>query len=235
MKKQIATLLFGVTTCGTAFGAGIDWWNRNTICQINDTRCYAESTVGIDFSFETGWDISGNCRGKKFICAEALSTDASDSVGMERVDILRKNGISSDFDTDVYVSSGNCYGARKTSQNGTMALVDGEYVRVWCNGILSNPTGTVANGEITTNANPTCRELADMNYVATLNGNCYGKKYNPANYAIDCDGENPIIIILNGAEYDSNGRNPMTISTVNTLFDKMQANAAAQRAIHFPQ
>lgn len=237
MKKQFAILVFGCTTCGTAFCAGLDWWNHDTICQINDSRCYASTTAGIDFSLETGWDISGNCRGKKYICGTALSPAGANAVAMERNDILRNVGISSDFDTGVYVSAENCYGARKTRQNGAMALIDGEYVPVWCSGVLGETTNTetesVANGEIATTATPTCTDLAEMNYVATLNGNCYGKKYDPNKYAIDCDNGTPVIIVLNGAQYDPTGHGAMTHAMAGTRFAAMQASATTQRTIHF--
>ena len=234
MKTQFAILLIGCTVCGGAFGASVEWWTKNTICQINNSLCYDGKTPGVDFSLETGWDISGDCRGKKYICGAALGGDGmSEPVAMERVDISRRTGISPDFDTDVYVASQRCYGARKTQQNGAKVSVNGDYVNVWCNGILSNPTDTVANGEITTGVEPTCQELADMNYVATLNGNCYGKKYDDAKYAIDCDGENPVIVVLNGAQYNPDVGNFITTFMANARFGVMQNSAATQRAIHF--
>ena len=233
MKKQFAILILGCTACGTAFGAVVDWWNKQTICDVNNTLCYASNTPGIDFSFEDGWDISGNCRGKKYICPIALTNGGNAPVTMERADIARHVGLNSDFDTDTYVASDNCYGARKTSQNGALVLINGEYVRVWCNGLLSRPTETVANGEI--GPAPTCRELAEQNYVATLNGNCYGKYYDPARYSIDCDGETPVIVVLNGAQYTPNVENYITTFMANQRFSAMQTSAAAQRSIHFPK
>ena len=229
MKKQFAILFIGCTTCGTAFGATLDWWLRPTICTISDAMCYAKNTRGVDDE----WDETGNCRGRKFICAAALTGNSSDSVAMERDDIIHGTGINSDFDTGVYVAAEDCYGARKTSQNGAMVMMNGEYVRVWCSGILSNPTETVANGEI--GPAPTCRELADMNYVATLSGNCYGKRYDPSKYSIDCDGENPVIIVLNGAQYNPDVNNFITPFVINARFGAMQTSAATQRSIHFPK
>ena len=229
MKKQFAILFVGCTACGTAFGATLDWWNRPTICTISDSLCYAKNTRGVD----NEWDVSGSCRGRKFICAAALSGNASEPIAMNRDKIISGNGINSDFDTSVYVATEDCYGARKTSQNGALVMMNGEYVRVWCNGILSNPTETVANGEI--GPAPTCRELADMNYVATLNGNCYGKRYDPSKYSIDCDGENPVIIVLNGAQYNPDINNFITPFVINARFGAMQTSAATQRSIHFPK
>ncbi len=229
MKKQFAILFVGCTACGTAFGATLDWWLRPTICTISDAMCYAKNTRGVDDE----WDETGNCRGRKFICAAALSGNASEPIAMNRDKIISGNGINSDFDTGVYVAAEDCYGARKTSQNGALVMMNGEYVRVWCNGILSNPTETVANGEI--GPAPTCRELADMNYVATLSGNCYGKRYDPSKYSIDCDGENPVIIVLNGAQYNPDINNFITPFVINARFGAMQTSAATQRSIHFPK
>ena len=234
MKKQFAILFIGCTAYGAAFGATTDfWWMHDTICTINDALCYTRNTPGIDTDSDTSWDTTGNCRGRKIICAAALSSGGTDAIAMSRDDIARGNGISSDFDTNVYVAAEDCYGARKTSQNGAMVLINGEYVRVWCNGILSNPTETVANGEI--GPAPTCRELAEMNYVATLNGNCYGKRYDPSKYSIDCDGENPVIIVLNGAQYNPDINNFITPFVLNARFGAMQTSAATQRSIHFPK
>ena len=235
MKKQFAILFVGCTACGTAFGAAFDWWlyesMYGSICQADNTRCYAQNTPGIDFTSDESWDVSGSCRGKKYICADALVGGGTEPVAMERAEILRGTGINPDFDTDVLV--GDCYGARKTSQNGAMVLMNGRYAKVWCDGILSNPTDTVENGDIGTA--PTCRELADMNYVATLNGRCYGKYYDPSKYSIDCDGDNPVIIVLNGAQYTQGIDNFITPFVVNARFSAMQTSAATQRSIHFPK
>ena len=229
MKRQFAILLVGCTACGTAFGAAFDWWLRPTICATNDSLCYAKNTHGVD----NEWDISGNCRGKKYICADAL-VGGTEPVAMERAEILRGTGINPDFDTDVLV--GDCYGARKTSQNGAMVLMNGQYAKVWCDGILSNPTDDeLANGEISAGAEPNCAELAANNYVATLNGNCYGKRYDPSKYAIDCDGNTPVIIVLNGAQYTQGIDNYITPFVVNARFSAMQTSASTQRSIHFPK
>ncbi len=241
MKRQFAILLFGCTTCGTAFGVTLDWWIRDTICQINDTHCYPTTTMGIDFDSEDSWDYSGNCRGKKYICPDALTDNSTDRVAMERAAIAHRDGINSDFDTEVYVASEQCYGARKTSQNGAMVLVNGEYKRVWCMGVLGSDYDgddilRLTNGDVVKNgAEPTCSYLADMNYVATLDGNCYGKYYDPSRYSIDCDGQTPVIVVLNGAQYTPNVDNYITPLIANTRFSAMQTSAAAQRAIHFPQ
>lgn len=230
MKKIIPLFIFGIIS-GAAFGA-TDWWNRDTICTIDETRCYNAQTPGIDFSFETGWDVSGGCRGKKYICPNALTAGGYDPVAMERAAIANGTGIIADFDTSVYVANNNCYGARKSKNGGAMVSVNGEYVRVWCNGILSNPTEELQYGEITNGAQPTCTALAADNFAAVLNGKCYGKYYNPDNYAIDCNGEVPVLILLNGANYNPTGRG-ITQSDANSTFGSMVTTSAGQRGIHF--
>lgn len=217
--------------CTAAFGA-TDWWNHDTICTIDETRCYASSTPGLDTSFETGWDISGGCRGKKYICPDALNASVTEPVTMERADIINGTGIISDFDTNVYVSGNNCYGARKSKNGGAMALQNGNYVRVWCNGILSNPIAELANGEISSDPQPTCAALAADGFAAVLNGKCYGKYYNPDKYAINCNGETPTLVILNGANYNPNGRG-MGQSDADSIFKDMVATSTNQRNSHF--
>ncbi len=231
MKIKIIPLVILGMVSGTAFGA-TDWWNRETICDIDDTRCYAASTAGIDFSFETGWDVTGGCRGKKYICPNALISGGAEPVAMERAAITNGTGIIADFDTNVYVSTDNCYGARKSTNGGAMVSLNGEYVRVWCNGILSNPTEELPYGEITTGAQPTCAALAADGYAAVMNGKCYGKYYNPDLYAIDCNGEVPMLILLNGANYNPSGRG-MTTADANSTFNSMVSTSAGQRGIYF--
>lgn len=231
MKLHFASLFFLGALSSTAFGA-VQWWDMDTVCQIDNTPCYTGLSAGIDSSLETGWDVSGSCRGKKYICADAL-TNSDESVAMERADIARGTGINSDFDTTIFVSGENCYGARKTRDSGRSALVNGRYAHVWCNGVLSNPTEQLPNGEITTGAEPTCRQLAADGYAAVLNGKCYGKYYNMDKYIIECDGETPSLVVLNGANYSSGGHSSVTTSSVNTLFNTMMTSAASQRAKYF--
>ena len=228
--RIIPFIMFGML-CTNAFGA-TDWWNQETICAIDDTMCYAKSTLGIDASLESGWDVSGGCRGMKYICPDALTSGGDVARTMERSAIASGSGIIRDFDTDVYVASENCYGARKSKNGGTMVSAGGNYVRVWCNGILSNPTSELPNGEITTGAQPTCAMLAADGIAAVLNGKCYGKQYNPNNYAIDCDGESPILVLLNGANYDPNGRG-MAQSEANSIFGSMFSTSERQRGVYF--
>ncbi len=229
--KKILSIFTLCMVSSTAFGI-TDWWNRDTICTIDETRCYNASIAGVDFSFDTGWDISGGCRGKKYICANALTTGATERTAMERADINAGTNINSDFDTNTYVSGEDCYGARKSKNGGAMVMLNGDYVRVWCNGILSSPTEELGYGEITNGTQPTCSNLAQDNFAAILNGKCYGKYYNPDNYAIDCNGDVPMLILLNGANYNPGGRG-MNQADANALFGSMVTTSAGQRGIHF--
>lgn len=228
-KKIISLIMFGII-CSPAFGA-IDWWNFDDefVCQVDNTPCYSGLTQGVDDE----WDVAASCRGRKYICADAFNTNTPSAVAINMSEIT--NNVNSDFDVTVYVAGENCYGTRKTTDNGRMASVNGRYVKVWCNGVLVSPTETLSNGEITTGPEPTCKQLATDGFAAIANGGCYGKYYNPANYAIECDGENPTLIVLNGAEYNPNGSNTVTASVANSRFSTMQTSAATQRAKHFNQ
>lgn len=210
-----------------AFGI-TDWWNQDTICTIDETRCYRTLSTGIS----DDWDTTSGCRGMKYICPNALTSNFDEPIAMERTTIARGTGISPDFDTDVYVSGENCYGARKSKNSGTMVSVNGNYVRVWCNGVLSNPTETLQYGEITTGPQPNCATLANDNYAAILNGKCYGKYYDPASYAIECNGDTPALILLNGANYNPSGRG-LTTTDASSTFNAMVSTSATQRGIYF--
>ena len=231
MKVKFAVLLVALFAPWSVFGANF-WWMHETICQIDNTPCYSGLSAGIDSSLETGWDISGRCRGKKYVCPEAMSPVGDDVVTMERADILRGDGISSDFDMSVYVADQNCYGSRKSKNNGTMVSVKGVYVNVWCSGILSDPTYETPDGEVTTGEQPVCTDLAKFGYVAVLNGRCYGKYYNPSEYAIECNDDTPTLVLLNGAEYVS-GDGGLTASKASSIFNTMASVSAAQRGIYF--
>ena len=210
------------------------WWERElqggTICQIDETRCYTTSN-GIDME---QWDALAGCRGMKYICPNALTADADEPVAMERAIIAARTGILSDFDTNIYVANDNCYGARRTKNDGSMVSVNGNYVRVWCNGILENPAEeTLPNGgQFTTGTQPTCAELAEQNIAAILNGKCYGKRYNSASYAINCNENAPQLVLLNGANYNPTGRG-LTSSDASSAFNSMVSTSAAQRGIYF--
>ena len=229
--KIIPLFILGIVPTFACAATVFDkWWEHDEICQIDDTRCYS-TFAGINTE---QWDISAGCRGMKYICAGALTTGGDESVIKTRAEIASGAGIKSDFDTNVYVSDGDCYGARKSKAGNTMVSVNGNYVRVWCNGILDNPADEILpnGGEFTTGAQPTCPELAARNIAAVLNGNCYGKYYNPNDYAIDCNGDTPILVLLNGADYNPNGRGA-TSSDTSSIFNSMISTSVTQRRAYF--
>ncbi|MBO7508799.1 MAG: hypothetical protein J6T57_00795 [Alphaproteobacteria bacterium] len=230
MLKFFSWMLFGIVS--TAAFASVDWWehvmNGGTVCQVDNTPCWSGVTVGVDME---EWDVSGKCRGKKYICGDALDPVGDAPVLMERADVLGSVGISTDYDT--FVLNGDCYGVRKTMNNNTMVSVDGRYVRVWCSNIDLAPEVTeLSNGHFTNGNQPKCQDLADQGCVATLNGQCYGQCYSPTEYVVQCDGELATLIRLNGANYTPGG-DGMTAAMASNRFNAMVSSASSRRAVHF--
>lgn len=230
MKKLFFFSLFFITANALAV---TPWWEHTTVCRLNPARCYPNMGTGyfFDTSDVASWDITSNCWGKKYVCADALIRESDDPVALGRMEIAGGDRVKSDF--DINVLNGDCFGVRKTSTDGTMASVDGRMVRVWCDNILElldkPDVETIETGQIThNNTQPTCSELAQQNYVAVANGKCYGKYYDPARYYIQCDGENPTLIVLNGAaDYDPNNTNtsyPSTQADADDIFNQMYDN-----------
>lgn len=232
MKKLFfASLLCGTAVISTAHAAA-PWWQQPTICRLNPANCYSGMGAGFDSGM---WDAGANCWGLKLICPQALTTARSEPIAMGRNEIANGNGIRRDFDTNIL--NGDCFGMRKTVSNGSMASVNGDYVNVWCAGILDNPDETIGNGEITYGAQPTCAKLAENGYVGVLNGRCYGKYYNMNEYFIECTGTDLMpsrLIVLNGADYTapSSGA-PADKSAADAKFDKMESISKTQRAKYF--
>ena len=236
MKK---TLLFSVVCTLISVGVAdaiTPWWQHDTICRLSPSKCY--SAMGAGYAPDD-WDITSNCWGKKKICVDALTTkyitdhNTTEPVALGRTEIADSKNVNSDFDTTVL--NGDCFGTRKSQSGGAMVSVNGQYVKVWCNGILTNPDDEyLANGEITTGAQPTCSELADDGYVGIQNGKCYGKYYDTSEYSIQCDGETPTLIILNGADPEGNAgtTDVTTRDDANALFATMFNNAKTQREKH---
>ena len=200
--------------------AATPWWEQATICRINPANCYTSMGIG----YEPGmWDANANCWGMKLICGDAL-TNTNNITPVGRTEIAAGTNINTDY--DVNVLDGECFGARKTSTDGTMASVNGALVRVWCDGILSHVDETIENGEITYGAQPTCAELATDGYVDIQNGKCHGKYYDPSRYYIQCTGEIPTLIVLNGANYETGTSSyPQTQSDADVIFNRMYENA----------
>ena len=233
MKKIFAVSVMCLMFAPSAFSA-VPWWEQPTICKLDPTDCY--STMGAGYDGEA-WDSETGCWGMKYICPEALKTPGSyQPVLMGRQEIASGNKINIDYDTNIL--NGDCFGVRKTTDNGAMASVNSEYVRVWCNGILDNPDEYLPNGEITYGAQPTCNELAEYGYVATIDNKCYGKYYDMSKYYIECNGNDILpsrIIITNNADYTMASNAPADESAADKLFDKMQSVSESQREIYFTQ
>ncbi len=240
MKKILTFSIFCLSFAPNVFGATLHWWEQPTVCKLDPTKCY--TTMGMGYDNEL-WDSDTKCWGMKLICPEALTTGGKEPVAMSRNAISKKTGIDNDFDTNVL--NGDCFGARKTKNNGSMASVNGEYIRVWCNGILDeisvnkNEDEYLENGEITNGTEPTCKELAEYGYVATENGKCYGKYYDLAKYYIECDDKGILpsrIIVLNGADYmSSSDKSPTDASSASKIFDSMESVSKSQRKIYFKE
>lgn len=232
MKKTIMS--FCITLCTIAAANALSWWEQPTICRISPTDCYVGMDAGIDREL---WDTSGNCWGMKMICPDATVAGGRNPVPMERAAIAGGHGIKPDFDTNVL--NGDCYGARKTTANGSMASVGGKFVRVWCPGILGAPDEVLPNGEIIINGRqPTCAKLAADGYAAVQNDVCWGKHYDVSKYYIDCgnaDADIPArLIVLNGADYTTGTTNAPTDRTAaDKLFDEMYSVSSTQHGKYF--
>jgi len=240
MNKIFLMSLIG-TIVTTGANAATAWWKQPSICRLSTTTCYPSMGAGYDREF---WDTSSNCRGMKLICPNALrSTTEVDPVPMGKKDLARGTNINTDF--DINVLAGNCFGARKTSANGTQVTVGGKPVFVWCRGVLDangfNVDEIVSGGEISTSRQPTsCRQLEQNGYAAVLDGKCYGKYYNPSEYHIDCGNNASLrperLIILNGADPDSGtSGGPETQSDAAAQFKAMRSAAEVQRKKYFNQ
>lgn len=232
--------LFSVISCllTAHANAATPWWEHDTICRLSPSNCY--TNMGIGYFYDSidpdpeSWDITSNCWGKKYICAEALkNSNATDPVPLGRAEIADASRINADFDVDVL--NGDCFGVRKTSSGGAMASVDGNFVKVWCSGILEHPDDEyVENGEITSGAQPTCEQLANDGYVGIQNGKCYGKYYNPDEYHIQCNNGQATLIVLNGADPSNASASSVTTKAeADALFNTMYQNAKAQHSAHF--
>ncbi|MBN1324629.1 MAG: hypothetical protein JW974_00170 [Alphaproteobacteria bacterium] len=249
MKKLFSkSLIFGILCVGitcNVLGApapdtssSVPWWLQPTVCRPSPTNCYSKMGAGFDTNV---WDTTSNCWGMKIICPEAtVVEDDTDTVTMSKTELASGNGIDSNF--DINVLNGDCFGTRKTTSNGSLTSVDGNFVQVWCNGVLDNPTETLPTGEVKTGTQPTCKELAQNGWVGVLNQRCYGKYFDLSKYYIECEGDNLLptrIIVLNGSDKKtSTGTAPVVdyptdTSSATTLFDKMQSVSTAKKAEHF--
>ena len=231
MKKTCLFCIVSLLFVGNANAA---------ICKLIPTKCY--TTMGAGYLYNANnpepdsWDITSNCWGKKYICAEALTATyrqehninsiVADPVALGRKEIAVATN-SEDF--DMTILNGDCFGSRIVKDGGAQMKVDGNYVNVWCSGVLDDVNmaikngpnikidNTFDNGDITLGTQPTCTQLADAGYVNIQNGRCYGKNYDTDEYAILCDaGGNPSLVVLNGVDRDN-----ITATDIKT---KTQAN-----------
>ena len=239
--KKIFTLSFLCGLCAmidaAANAAVLEWWQQTDICRPNPTKCYVNMGAGFDDGL---WDATSNCWGMKLICPEAnASTSARLPQPMGRAEIASGVGIKPDFDTATL--NGDCFGVRKTTANGSMASGGGTFVNGWCSGILNSVDEILPSGEITLGTQPVCRDLAPNGWVGVLNKRCYGKYYDPADYYIECEGNNLLpsrLIILNGADYTTGtgafvGNEPIDEKTAQGIFDKMYTVSKRQHAIYY--
>ncbi|MBR6685247.1 MAG: hypothetical protein IKL37_03185 [Alphaproteobacteria bacterium] len=232
MKKFI--LFFGtfLISFNCAHGA-TPWWEQPTVCRLNPSDCYRGMGAGFEPEM---WDDDAKCWGMKIICADAMKPSTDKNTPMGRKDIASGKNIVSDFDVNLLSATNECFGRRKTAENGTIASVNGTYVNVWCPGILDNPDEVLDNGEITYGTQPTCKQLAEYGYVAVENGRCYGKYFDTSKYFLDCGTKltPDYIIVLNGADYQNpSATAPTTQSAADTKFDTMYTVSKSQKSKYF--
>ena len=229
MKKTFVIISLMLTTGVHA----ANWWERDTICKINPSKCYQGMGAGYDAEL---WDSTSKCWGLKVICSDAL-TDTIDGKNAEKTkkEISNRVGINPDYDTSIL--NGDCFGVRKTIANGTQAYYNNQVVNVYCDGILEEVIGNdtienVANGSILTRQNqPTCAEMAEYGYVTVKNGNCYGKQYQDTEYYIGCNGDDAYLVVLNGADRNDFASDaPRTRDAANKIFKRMIETAETNRA-----
>lgn len=232
-KKYIffITAILGIYNSANAF---TPWWEQDTICRINSNNCYSSATKGI----KEVWDSTSKCWGQKIICAEALQ-NSSDNTPLTKKEISNTSYVSTDFDTNKLSADGDCYGQRKTKSNNTQAMVDGTYVKVWCLGILDNAKESTQNGEITFGTQPTCKMLADKNYIAVIDdqNKCYGKKLS-TQYYIDCsdstnDKPSQLIVLNNADIYAPQGNAPQTMADAKAKFQDMYKTSTDRKSVAF--
>lgn len=226
MKKLLIALsvLFAVSVANAA-----DWWSMDTICQIDTNKCYESMGSGYDTEI---WDADSSCWGMKMVCGNSLVGGSvyDDSQLYTKAKVLSEYNKNTDFDFANLNTIARCFGARKTKDNGTKAMVSGEYVNVYCNGVMGGGDEKIANGEIVLTNQPKCSELAMDGWVVALDsGKCYGKRYAAPDYFIDCGDDTKDlpskIVKLNGARNYATGsvgsNVPTSSSAAQVVFDSM--------------
>ena len=219
-----------------------------SICRLIPTKCY-NTTMGNGYLYDTSvsasWDITSNCWGKKYICADALTDEyVRDHIIVDNRAALGRAEIApaTNADFDLTVLNGDCFGTRMAKEGGAQIKVDGNYVNVWCYGVLDDLRSediliseTFENGDITT-TQPSCGQLATHGYVNIPNGKCYGKYYNQDEYNIYCTNGNPTLVILNGVDVENIVDTDIkTKSAAESRFRTMYENAQVLHKKYFKE
>ena len=226
-----------------------DWWKRigPTVCRINNQTCYSKMVSG-SYCASIGnpecWDSDANCWGKKYICENALKSGVTGNL-LTKAQIASATLVSNDFDINIESESENCFGVRKTYDNGASAAINGKKVKVWCNNVPleSNDIEIIKTGQIILDGTqPTCTSLSENGFAAVQNGSCWGKEYsknfNNRDYYIDCKSgqlEPYRIIDINGAQdYNQNASTESdTYEKIKNTFQTMLKTSRAQHDKYF--
>ena len=231
MTKFYIFSLLALTYITPVFSA--PWWEQLTVCRMDTTKCYNSMGAGYDSEM---WDADAKCRGMKYICPDALVQQTTTATLISRNDVDDKTVIKSDYDTELLSDSGDCFGRRKMNKAGNQVMVNGQYVNVYCNGVLNKSDEILENGEIVYGTQPTCETLKRNGFIATENGKCFGKYYEESEHYIECgQGLKPErIIVLNGAQYSTTISDaPKTSADAEKLFKQMQSVSKSQKTQYF--
>lgn len=202
-----------------------------TICKPKAlSKCYniSDNTEGYS---SKDFDELAKCRGKKIICKDAIN-GGLENKALSKYEINDPSVVSQDFDFNIFLKNKNCFGVRKTIDNGIYALKDNKYVKVWCKNIPFEQTENLPNGKIISDSmyQPTCENLAQKNILDIQKGNCFGELLS-ADYSFVCDtnssGTLPKYIIKNPNTINS--FNQITSDEVNMIFNHMKKSAEKAR------
>ena len=252
--KNIVSLLFVFGVISPAAAAPtIPWWERPTICQLSDESCWG-AAAGQGINDE--WDDKAACKGKKIICANAIIGGASKNEAFSKSEIssAEKTGVGKiDSDFDVYIldsreKDDQCFGVRRTQNNGTSAKVSGApggWVNVYCMEVPGNFDEELAGagehfpyGQIVTapaKPQPNCESLKGDGFMGILNGRCYGRDgYPDSDYFLECDSSKPsrllptTIVILNGADINDIKTSPWGATPPASSYPTTEQDADAR-------
>ncbi len=233
MKKAFIISVLSLIGINSATAFDIPWWEQDTVCRVNDTKCYVNMGDGFDAD---KWDEQSNCRGMKYICPNAFKNPKPTTATTVSRDKI-KDEISDDFDANILSKTDGCFGVRRSNKKGNEVMVDGGYVKVWCAGILNDPAEETENGGIANANEPvTCGFLNERGYIGVENGKCWGKPYDASKYHVDCGGEGnkdfkpARLVILNGTEFSEDSK---TEESQKEIMNEMYKNSKKQKAQYF--